>query len=90
MEGRRFTMGGPLMEVSIPAGTAVLLAEDDIDGVPLTRVLFPRARTLADEVDISRETFFFGICVASVPESEITDGGRGGKGVAAKNEDSRR
>ena len=92
IEGRDFKVGGPIIEPSIPARTTVLLAEDDIDEVPLplTRVLFPRARTLADDADISRETFFFGICTVSVPESDITDGGRGCKGVAVKNEDSRR
>ena len=92
IEGRGFKVGGPIIELSFPARKMVLLAEDDIDGVPLplARVLFPRARTLADDADISRETFFFGISMVSVPESEITDGGRGCKGVAVKNEDSRR
>ena len=91
IEGRDFKVGGPIIELSIPR-TTVLLAEDGIDGVPLllTRVLFPRAGTLADDADISRETFFFGIWMVSVPESEITDGGRDCKGVAVKNEDSRR
>jgi hypothetical protein len=90
IEGRGFERGGPIIEPSIPARTAVLLAEDgDTNDVPLplTRVLFPRARTLADDADISGETFFFGI---SVPESEITDGGRGCTGVAVKIEESRR
>ena len=83
-------MGGPIIEPSIPARPTVLLAEDGLDEgpLPLTRVLFPRAGTLVDDGEIS--AFLFGLCVASVPESEITDGGRGGKGVAAKNEDSRR
>jgi hypothetical protein len=81
-----------MIEPSTPARTTVLLAEDDTDEVPLplTRVLFPRARILADDADISRETFFFGICMVSVPESEITDGGRSCTGVALKIEDSRR
>jgi hypothetical protein len=90
IEGRDFKGGGPIIEPSIPARTTVLLAEDDEVPLPLTRVLFPRARTLADDADISRETFFFGICVVSVPESDITDGGRSCTGVALKIEDSRR
>jgi hypothetical protein len=92
IEGRGFKIGGPIIEPSIPARTTVLLAEDVIDEVPLplTRVLFPRARTLADDADISREAFFFGISMASVPEPDIADGGRDCKGVAVKNEDSRR
>lgn len=92
IEGRGFKEGGPIIEPSISARTIVLCAEDVIDEVPLplTRVLFPRARTLADDADISGETFLFGICIVSVPESEITDGGRGCIGVAVKIEDSRR
>lgn len=80
-----------MIELSIPA-RMVLLAEDGIDEDPLrlTRVLFPRAETLADDADISREAFLLGISMVSVPESEITDGGRDCKGVAVKNEDSRR
>lgn len=92
IEGRGFKAGGPIIEPSFPARTTVLLAEDGIDEdpLPLTRVLFPKARTLADDADISREAFLLGISRVSVPESEITDGGRDGKGVAVKNEDSRR
>ena len=92
IEGRGFKGGGPILEPSIPARITVLLAEDDTDEVPLplTRVLFPRARTLADDADISGETLFLEICMVSVPESEITDGGRGCTGVAVKIEESRR
>lgn len=93
VEGRDFKGGGPI-ELSIPARTTDLLAEDDTDELPppLTRVLFPRARSLADGGAISEETFrsFFGFCMASVPESESADGGRDCIGVAAKTEESRR
>ena len=92
IEGRGFKVGGPIIEPSIPERATVLLTEDDTDEVPppLTRILFPRARTLADDAGISREAFFFGIYMVSVPESEITDGGRGCIGVAVKIEESRR
>lgn len=88
IEGRDFKGGGPI-ELSLPARTTDLLAEDDTDGIlpPLIRVLFPRATSLADAGAIS-EDLFFGICVS--PESEITDGGRDKTGVAVKIEESRR
>ena len=92
-EGRDFKGGGPMIEPSTPVRTTDLLAEPDTDELPLplTRVLFPRARSLAGGGAISEEIFrsFFGICMASVPESESTDGGRD-IGVALKIEESRR
>ena len=90
MEGRDFGGGGPI-EPSIPARTTDLLAEDDTDEVPLPliRVLFPRAKGLiAGGEELFRS--FFAICMVSVPESDITEGGRDNEGVALKIEESRR
>ena len=75
------------MEPSIPARITDLLV-DELP-LPLTRVLFPRARTLPDGGAISEEFFCSLLCVASVLESESTDGGRDA-GVAVKIEESRR
>jgi hypothetical protein len=70
-----------MIEPSIPARTML----------PLTRVLFPSVKSLADGGAISEETIrsFFGICKVSVPESESTDD-RDRMGIAVKIEESRR
>ena len=92
-EGWDFKGGGPI-ELSIPARATDLLAEDDTDEIPLplARTLFARARGLTVGGAISEKEFhsFFGICMASVLESDITDGGRESTGVAVKIEELRR
>lgn len=57
-EGRDFKGGGPI-EPSIPARSTDLLVEADTNELtpPLTRVLFPRARSLTDGGAISEEFF---------------------------------
>lgn len=91
IDGRDLSGGGP-MEPSTPAARTVLVT-DEADEAPLAlmRVLLPSAATLVEvNVGVSAELFFLIVKPpASVPDSEITEGGRE-IGVALNIDESRR
>ncbi|KAF8951280.1 hypothetical protein BDZ97DRAFT_1002332 [Flammula alnicola] len=101
IDGRDFTGGGPIEPSTLARPEAALVAEDAADEVPplaLMRVLFPRAETLVADADSGVSVEFFRSFlwlrldrpwVASVPESDRTDGGLE-SGVALNTEESLR